>query len=99
MSKVLGQQQAATEVTNAPHLAVKGHHVPGPGHHGMVWRETARGRVSGARCAGCRVGVGTGAHRATQGVQGLLLGWCPRGSPPGEWGLSPGTPASRQLEL
>ena len=53
MSKVVGQQQSATAVTNAPHPAVKGHHVPGPSHHGVVWGEEARGRVSGARCAGC----------------------------------------------
>lgn len=42
MSKVLGQEDAATLGAEVPYPAVEGHHVLGPGHQGMVWGEAAQ---------------------------------------------------------
>lgn len=53
MGKVLGQQQTAAVDTKAPHLAIEGHHVPGPGHHSMVWEEEIPGQLSWASYACC----------------------------------------------
>lgn len=38
MSRVSGQEEAAATGTEIPHLAIKGHHVPGPGPLGMIWQ-------------------------------------------------------------
>lgn len=67
--KVLGQQQTATAHTQAPHLAIEGHHVPGSGHHSVVWEEASPGqvrRVSSARWPGGP------APRGTPGCPGPL---------------------------
>lgn len=45
MSRVVGQEQAAAAGTQIPHLPIEGHHVPGPGPHGMIRQGEAPGRV------------------------------------------------------